>query len=110
MPAPSPCCCGHDCARCLTYLATVRDDDSLRRQSQRFYRETLALDIPLADLYCLGGRSEVVMPLCRECPFTACCRTRGIDRCADCPDSPCPALADYAAKYVNHTNQINQGE
>lgn len=24
---PNPCYCGHDCARCVTYLATVRDDE-----------------------------------------------------------------------------------
>lgn len=106
MPAPPACFCGHDCARCVTYLATIRDDDALRRQSQRFYRDTLGLDVPLADLHCLGGRSGDVFPLCRGCPFAACCRSRGLDRCADCPDYPCPTLADYAARCVNRCNQL----
>lgn len=104
------CFCGHDCARCVTRLATVRGDDALRKQSRRFYRETFGLDVPLADLHCLGGRSGAVMPLCRSCPFADCCRRRGIHRCADCPDSPCPALRDYTARYVNRCNQIPQGE
>ena len=26
------CYCGHDCARCLTYLATINDDEDLRKQ------------------------------------------------------------------------------
>lgn len=110
MPNPNPCYCGHDCARCVTYLATVRDDDDLRRQAQRFYRDTFGLDIPLADLHCLGGRSRARFSLCRDCPWTACCRRRGLDRCADCPEYPCPPLADYIVKYVNRCNQLNQGE
>lgn len=26
-----PCYCGHDCAKCITYIATKRNDDSLQR-------------------------------------------------------------------------------
>ena len=33
---PPLCCCGHDCGRCITYLATVFDDEELRRRSQAF--------------------------------------------------------------------------
>ena len=110
MTSAALCFCGHDCAVCITRLATLRDDDALRRRSQAFYRDVLGLEIPLADLRCLGGRSETVMPLCRTCPFAACCRRRGIARCVDCPDYPCPTLADYTAKYVNRANQIPQGD
>ena len=49
------CYCGHDCARCLTYLATIRNDEKLRKQSQRFYKTEFGIDIPLKDIYCLGG-------------------------------------------------------
>ena len=38
-------CCGHDCGRCVTYLATVQDDDGLRRQAQQFYREAFRTDL-----------------------------------------------------------------
>lgn len=34
-----PCYCGHDCSRCITYIATQNDDDTLREQSQRFYKK-----------------------------------------------------------------------
>lgn len=33
------CYCGHDCSKCVTYIATQRNDDNLRRQSQRFYKD-----------------------------------------------------------------------
>jgi hypothetical protein len=29
------CYCGHDCARCVTYRATVECDERLREQAQR---------------------------------------------------------------------------
>lgn len=103
----TPCgCCGHDCARCVTYLATVRDDDRLRCQAQQFYCDTFAVDLPLDVFHCLGCRSEDVFVLCRDCPFTACADRHGLTSCADCEDDPCPALADYQKKYVNRCNQI----
>jgi hypothetical protein len=47
-----------------------------------------------------------VFRLCRECPFAACCRKRGLHSCGDCPEFPCAMLAEYRRKYVNKTNQI----
>lgn len=64
-----PCYCGHDCARCITYIATLRNDENLRRQSQSFYIERFGLDIPLEKFNCEGGRSKNVFELCKECPF-----------------------------------------
>ena len=103
-------CCGHDCARCITYLATVRSDDRLREQAQAFYRDTFHTDLPLDAFHCLGCRSDKVFVLCRECPFTACADRRGISHCKDCAEHPCPALAAYTEKYVNRCNQIPPDE
>ncbi len=105
-PASLPCFCGHDCARCLTYLAARTGDDSLRKQSQRFYREEFGVDLPLEAFSCEGGRSDRVFALCRECPFAACCRRRGIDSCGDCPDGPCEEYLAYRQRYVNRCNQL----
>lgn len=101
-----PCYCGHDCARCITYIATLRNDDNLRRQSQSFYKERFGLDIPLEKFNCEGGRSKNVFELCKECPFARCCKERSVDSCSKCPEYPCKELSDYQAKYVNKCNQI----
>ena len=101
------CCCGHDCARCLTYLATVHNDEALRRQSQEFYQSEFGIDIPPEDIHCHGGRSEDVFCLCRACPFVKCCRERGVDACSDCTEYPCGSIRAYQEKYVNKCNQIN---
>ena len=101
-----PCYCCHDCARCITYIATQRKDDSLRRLSQRFYKEQFGLDIPLEKFNCNGGRSDKIFELCKECPFIKCCKHRNIDSCNECPEYPCKEISDYQAKYVNKCNQL----
>ena len=102
------CCCGHDCSRCLTYLATINNDENLRKQSQSFYKTEFAIDIPLKDIHCLGGRSEDVFCLCKECPFIKCCKEHEIEMCSECCDYPCEKIKDYQEKYVNKRNQITQ--
>ena len=100
------CFCGHDCARCKNYLATVCGDESLLRESQQFYKREFGLDIPLSELCCNGCRSELTMRLCRDCPWVRCAKGRGLNACADCGEYPCKPLAEYQAKYVNKCNQI----
>lgn len=99
------CFCGHDCGRCVTYVATMNDDVRLRERAREFYRDTFGRDIPLSEFRCMGGRSEEVFGPCRECPFGKCCRERGIYSCAEC-DAPCAMYADYREKYVNKCNQV----
>lgn len=101
------CCCGHDCSRCVTYLATVRQDESLRRRAQRFYEENFGRHIPAEEIRCLGIRSDCVLSLCRECPWWKCCEQRGITRCEECEEYPCAPLAAYREKYVNRCNVVD---
>ena len=100
------CYCGHDCSKCVTYIATQRNDDNLRRRSQSFYTEKFNLDIPLEKFNCNGGRSNKIFELCKECSFIQCCKQHDIDSCSKCPEYPCKEISDYQAKYVNKCNQI----
>lgn len=100
------CYCGHDCSKCITYIATQNNDDMLRKESRRFYRETFRLDIPLEKFHCEGGRSSNVFTLCGDCPFIKCCREHGIEACMECVDYPCKEIAEYQIKYVNKANQL----
>lgn len=103
------CYCGHDCSRCVTYIATQTDDDSLREQSQRFYKEQFRIDVPLEKFNCCGGRTDNIFGLCQDCPFRKCCIERNISSCNLCPEYPCAMLKDYQIKYVNKCNQIQEG-
>ncbi len=103
------CYCGHDCSSCVTYIATQTDDDSLREQSQSFYKEQFRIDIHLEKFNCCGGRTDNVFELCQDCPFRKCCIERNISSCNLCPEYPCVTLKDYQIKYVNKCNQIKEG-
>ncbi len=100
------CFCGHDCSKCVTYIATQTNNDDLRRQAQSFYKERFGLDIPLEKFYCDGGKSEKVFEPCKDCPFQKCCMEHGIDACSKCPEYPCKEISDYLEKYVNKCNQL----
>ena len=100
------CYCGHDCSRCVTYIATKTNDDRLRKQAQTFYKEKVGLNIPLGKLNCEGGRTQRVFELCKDCPFVKCCKKHNVDACKNCPEYPCEEIAQYQEKYVNKCNQI----
>ena len=100
-------CCGHDCTRCKTYLATLHEDADLRQQSMQFYHDTFSVDLPSEEFVCHGCRSESVFALCRDCPFTACADRHRIMHCVECAEYPCAMLADYQEKYLNRCNQIS---
>ena len=100
------CYCGHDCSRCVTYIPTQTDDDSLRERSQRFYKERFGKDIPLEKFNCNGGRTDEIFELCKDCPFRKCCIQKGISSCGSCPEYPCAALKEYREKYVNKCNRL----
>lgn len=99
-------CCGHDCSKCITHLATVQNDDTLRKQSQQFYKTMFGLDILLDEVNCLGCQSDNVFKLCKSCPFVKCASERKNAACSECIEYPCNALAEYQEKYVNKCNQI----
>jgi hypothetical protein len=101
------CFCGHDCSKCVTYLATAEDNDELREQSRQFYLTEFGQNIPLTEMRCHGGRSNDLFYLCRGCPWMKCCRERGIDACSECGEYPCQPISEYFRKYVNKCNQKN---
>ena len=105
IPNVMECFCGHDCARCLTFRATVSGDEALRERSAAFYKADLGLDVPPEKLRCFGGRSDERMELCSSCPFMSCCKEKGLASCPECPEYPCETLGWYIKKYVNKVNQ-----
>lgn len=109
MTTENKCFCGHDCAKCVTYIATQTGDDALQKQSQRFYKELIGREFPLEKFNCQGGRSDNIFELCLECPFRKCCVKRNYGSCEECPGYPCHMLADYRARHVNRSNQIRDG-
>ena len=105
------CFCGHDCSKCRTFHATLSNDNNMRKNIIEYYRSEFKQDIPIDKLYCLSGRSDVIMEGCRDCPFMKCCRGKNLQACSECTQYPCQMLDIYIKTYVNKSNQIKcQGE
>ena len=100
------CYCGHDCSKCLTFRATLFNDEAMRKRSAYFYKAEFNQDLPLQSLYCLSGKSDEIMEGCHQCPYMKCCKENNLDSCSDCSDYPCKMIEWYLEKYVNKVNQI----
>ncbi len=102
------CYCGHDCSKCVTYIATKTNDNILRGQAKSFYKSEFSQDISLESFNCFGGRTENPFILCNTCPFKKCCKEKNIVACDQCSNYPCNMLEEYQKKYVNKCNQIKE--
>ena len=100
------CCCGHDCSKCLTFRATLFDDHDMRIASAAFYKNELNQDLPADAIHCFGGKSDEIMEGCSQCPYTKCCKEKGLNGCSECPEYPCQMLGWYMEKYVYKVNQV----
>ncbi len=84
--------CGLFCPACTFFIATTGDRARLKKLADRF-------GLPVEKLECLGCRSEKRCIYCEEhCRMTGCAAERGLDFCGQCPEYPCPELADFQAQ------------
>ena len=100
------CFCGHDCARCMIYVASQSGDEHLRESVRRLYYDEFGIELPAEAFKCAGGRAAEVFGPCTECPFMKCCQEKGIGACTECTEYPCDMLSDYQKKFVNKFGQI----
>ncbi len=97
--------CGVDCERCPLFVATVKNDDALRRETaarwsseygeylgERLGRRQLAPE----EMSCGGCRSTNLFVGCSICEIRACARGRGLGSCAHCASyEGCEALNGF---------------
>jgi len=93
------CWCGIDCTRCKTFRATIDGDYETRVEVKKYYEE-IGINIEIADLNCLGCRSDEMMYLCAGCPYMSCGKERGVKRCGECGEYPCESLQWYTEKHI----------
>ena len=51
-------CCGLDCEKCGAYIATVNNDDEMRKQTAKLWSEWNNTEIPPEAINCTGCRTE----------------------------------------------------
>ena len=93
-------CCGLDCEKCDARIATITNNNPLRKKTAALWSKLNAVTITPDMIHCTGCRMEgAKTPFCDKlCPVHNCVREKGLDTCADCPQMDgCPTLGRIAA-------------
>lgn len=80
--------CGLDCETCDARIATLNDDNALRRKVAILWSELNGVEIKSEDINCEGCRIDgVKTPFCDMlCPIRQCALSRGLQTCGDCTE------------------------
>ena len=78
--------CGLDCGACEARLATVRNDEALRRKVADLWSALNGVEITPEMIHCVGCRLDgVKTPYCESlCPIRQCALRREVETCGDC--------------------------
>ncbi|MBR5049479.1 MAG: DUF3795 domain-containing protein [Erysipelotrichaceae bacterium] len=79
--------CGLDCEKCDARIATINDDDELRRKTAELWSQLNHAEITPEMINCTGCRMEgVKFPFCQSmCPIRQCCQLKELANCGHCP-------------------------
>ena len=80
--------CGLDCEKCEARLATINDDDDLRRKVSKEWSELNGVDITPEMINCVGCRIEGVKTVYCDslCPIRRCAMGKGLQTCGSCSE------------------------
>lgn len=78
--------CGLDCAVCDARIATIKNDDNLRKETAEKWKiQHGAEGITPEMINCTGCREEgVKFNHCSNCEIRNCAQTKGFSTCANC--------------------------
>ena len=90
-------CCGLNCAECDARIATVNNDDELRKKIAEKWRvEYNVAGIKPEMINCTGCRTEgAKIGHCAECEIRNCVQEKNYATCADCAKmETCPTIGN----------------
>ncbi|MBP7401559.1 MAG: DUF3795 domain-containing protein [Clostridia bacterium] len=87
-PKETSAVCGLYCDSCGIYIATTEEPGRLPAIAA-------SKGTTSEGVRCLGCRSAVLYPFCRDCRMKACAARKGIDFCGSCDEYPCGILQDF---------------
>jgi len=80
-------CCGLNCATCDARIATINNDDELRKATAEKWRVAFNADITPEMINCTGCREEgTKFSNCSMCEIRKCVNTRGYSTCGECDE------------------------
>ena len=95
-------CCGLNCETCEARIATVQNDDNLRKATagkwQKMYN---AAGLTPDSINCTGCRMEgVKFGHCETCKIRLCVNEKGYETCGDCPEMATCDIVAMVHKYM----------
>jgi hypothetical protein len=95
-------CCGLNCATCDARIATITNDDELRKATADKWRVSFnASDITVEMINCTGCREEgVKFSHCESCEIRNCVKAKGFDTCGDCDLMDTCSIVSGVHKYA----------
>jgi len=93
--------CGLNCSECPAYIATQKDDDSLRNKVTEEWGAMFKKDFKVEDINCdgcltKGGRS---FAHCNSCAIRSCGFEKSVENCAQCSDYSCEKLDSFLKNF-----------
>lgn len=80
-------CCGLNCAACDARIATINNDDELRKATAEKWRVAFSADIAYEMINCTGCREEgPKFSHCSMCEIRKCVNAKGYNTCGDCSE------------------------
>ena len=81
--------CGLDCEKCEARIATVTNDDALRRKVAALWSQLNGVEITPEMINCEGCRiNGVKTPYCESlCPIRQCALKKGVSTCGGCAET-----------------------
>lgn len=80
--------CGLDCESCEARLATINNDEALRRKVAALWSDLNGVEITPEMINCVGCRIDgVKTPYCDSpCPIRQCALARKVETCGNCDE------------------------
>ena len=83
--------CGIVCSECPAYIATLNDDQEMRKKTAEDWSKAFGVTLNPEDICCDGcmEEGETYFAHCFECEIRKCVQEKGILNCAHCEDYAC---------------------
>ena len=89
--------CGLTCQGCPAYLATLNDDDDMRKETAERWGKEFNADLKPEDINCMSCLSKEgpVFQHCNVCEIRKCGMDREVVNCAHCDEYACEKLTKF---------------